>query len=329
MKTHTLIPAGLTATCALAIFFGLTTLGVFAVPADSHAGGHFQHRIIHVPSGKCMYPRADRLKPGTEIVVRGGRCLNNTGDPKAQLVSFTHDKKQKRIRHGVSKQCVLPKTRETSPKTGTKLMLGDCNTAAAQFTMLRDRYFRHISGMCIHLLPGAGRTWVTINDNASLILDNGCLGERLEWKKINLLKLGKAKKTKLLHAFSGKCAHPLNFRTHNNNTIKLITQGCHQNDAKLVFQLLANGAIRHADSGKCLHPAGNRLDPHNGTRLVLKDGCSQSNILFQHLENGVLQHKITGKCLHPQGGKLIPGDGANIEFHEDCHGKRLEWAFWE
>ncbi|MGI9310247.1 MAG: hypothetical protein ACR2P7_01795, partial [bacterium] len=306
---------------APAAFIGavcLIALGLFAAPAVSDESDADKKYLVHVASGKCVHPTHRDIKAGkTKLMVHdkanNRQCFarnifhhdksTGRGEHVGKQLWFRHDAHARRLRHHGSGLCVMPEKRELDPKARTKLVLDDCASDAGDFIVYRGEAMRHVSGLCIHILPGRGETLTTPNNGASLMLDYGCRGERVAW---NFVEPGQDAEPghyqTMVHRFSGLCVHPQKrFRGFTNNTtIKLSSAWCENRYVSRIIRMLPNGALFHFASNKCLHPHGGRLTPFNDTRMVLHTGCTKGNILFRHLENGALQHRITGKCLVPR-----------------------------
>ncbi|MGI9310251.1 MAG: hypothetical protein ACR2P7_01815 [bacterium] len=318
-------PSGMVAFAAFCIF---AVLGALSAPLAVHAD-----RIIHEASGKCIHPADFRVEARTRLMVHershGRDCAvekDERGGGKESALEFRYDPKAKRIRHSGG-QCFIPERGGLEPTPRSKVILGPCHSPAAEFEFRSGKYFRHVSGKCLHILPGRGTTWVTLNNGASVILDTGCLGERITWRMVKLRRLHDRPASNLLHRFSGLCAVPKARNTHTGNVITLVAEDCDRQLPIMSFQLLGNGAIRHQGTGKCVHPHGNRLDPGNNTRMVLHESCTDGRTVFRHLESGALQHQLTGKCIHPRGARRVPGEGTELVLHNGCDGKALEFQF--
>ncbi|MGI9310248.1 MAG: hypothetical protein ACR2P7_01800 [bacterium] len=311
-----------------ALVVAIAAAAMLLAATETHANSKLVH-IVHTPSGKCIHPVDRHIWKGTKLVLDGERHKRVCGDPKSNTLNFHYNPNSKRIFHPYTTLCAVPEYGGVAqPKRKTKLMLEDCSREDAEFTLHEGKYFRHVSGKCMHILPGRGTTWVTVNDGASVILDDVCRGERIAW---NLIKPGAEKKsadaTKLVHRFSGLCAQPWRFKTTNNISLRLMVKDCDRHIEAMYFEMLPSGVIRHVQSGKCVHPDGGRHTPYDDTVLVLHDGCTKGNLKFRLRENGTIQHQVTGKCINPQGGRLVPGNETRLVLHKHCTGTEYEFDF--
>ncbi|MGI9310249.1 MAG: hypothetical protein ACR2P7_01805 [bacterium] len=312
--------------------FALAALVLFAAlgaPADSEAA-RLQH-FIHEASGKCIHPVDRDIRRGTKLVVDGERHKRTCKEPGTNTLAFRYEAKRKRLVHPYTTLCAMPESRQINPNRRAKLILHECRDPSAEFEYHLGKHLRHVSGMCVHILPGRGTNVVRPNDGASLILDDGCRGTRTTWNSFRLDPAPERQRyTKLVHKYSGMCAMPDGFRSSNNTRIKLVTRGCDDITAEyeeMYFQLLPNGAIFHPFSGKCLHRQRNKL-----AFLVLHDGCERNDILFRHLETGALQHRESGYCIYPPSGRaLVPAENGVVtvakKAEESCVGKFSEFEF--
>ncbi|MGI9310250.1 MAG: hypothetical protein ACR2P7_01810 [bacterium] len=307
-----------------ALFGALLVLGVLAAPAHSEGASL---RMVHSMSGKCVYSASRVARTGSKLVVDVNRHKRACADTSQIELALYYDSLRKRIIHPYTKLCVVPVRGDAKPQRRTKLMLGNCNIAGAEFTIRSGKYIRHIGGQCVHILPGRGETWVTVNNGASVILDAACFGERTAWAFVDPRKKDSPPPARLVHKFSGLCAIPEDRASADNTVIKLVTHECDRQLAEIYFAHLPNGAIKHLHSGKCLHPLGGRTTPYDKTPLMLHSGCVQGNIRFRRLASGALQHEITGKCIQPLGRALVPDNYTALVLNKGCVGRELGFDF--
>ena len=312
---------------------------IFAMtPNLSYGYDPHSTQLYHVASEKCAVPLGRKAQEGRTVVVTSDYCLSPFYG--AQPLRFTYDESHKVVAHLNSNWCLMPGEIDSNgrSKNGTEIVLGNCNSSFAKFTLQRGKYLHHTaSRKCIHLKTG---NVANAGDNTRMILQDGCLGESLEWQFTAPGRDTKppagAKMTKLVHSLTGYCAATNHARKAadvlrlDNTFVKLYPDDCAFNRQSLNFLLLRNGAILHTMSGKCLRPFRILSDIQDNTALVLHDGCTHEIARFVLRRSGVLEHLYSGFCVRPQGARVEPRPGTQLVLHKDCkRGKAIAFEFLE